>query len=101
MAAVRVMNAVQEPQLVDLSSCAQEPIHTPGSIQPHGVLLALGPDQRIVQASANTERYFGKVARTVLGSSLDDLLGSEQAARLASALRSLEGNEPVYLQTVT
>ena len=39
---------------VDLSTCDQEPIHLPGSIQPGGVLLALaGEPPRIVCASAN------------------------------------------------
>ena len=27
----------------DLEDCAQEPIHGPGAIQPHGLLLALRP----------------------------------------------------------
>lgn len=29
------------PQTVDLTNCDKEPIHIPGSIQPHGALLAL------------------------------------------------------------
>ncbi len=38
----------------ELATCDREPIHIPGAIQPHGVLLALGlPDLRVVQASAN------------------------------------------------
>ena len=38
----------------DLDACAREPIHIPGSIQPHGVLLVVDPaDGRVLQASAN------------------------------------------------
>jgi len=38
----------------DTSSCAQEPIHIPGAIQPHGALLAALVDSRLVtHASAN------------------------------------------------
>ncbi|WP_020654940.1 ATP-binding protein [Massilia niastensis] len=38
---------------VDLLSCADEPIHLPGSIQPHGALLFFRPDGRLEGWSAN------------------------------------------------
>jgi two-component system, chemotaxis family, sensor kinase Cph1 len=39
---------------IDLESCAREPIHRPGSIQPHGALLVLAPgDLTVLQASRN------------------------------------------------
>lgn len=34
-------------------ACAKEPIHIPGCIQPHGVLLVVGADGNVRQASAN------------------------------------------------
>jgi len=41
---------------VTLDNCAREPIHIPGSIQPHGVLLACSGDDAVVtQVSANVE----------------------------------------------
>ena len=40
------------PQPVTLASCADEPIHIPGSVQPHGALLALR-DGRVVAWSEN------------------------------------------------
>jgi len=52
---------------VDLSNCAREPIHIPGSVQPHGALLVLhGDDHRVVQGSVNTH--------TLLGVSIEELL---------------------------
>lgn len=43
-------------EAADLSICAQEPIHIPGSIEPHGVLLVTdAPDLKIIQVS-NTVR---------------------------------------------
>lgn len=43
-----------------LASCADEPIHTPGAIQPFGSLLALGPDALDVQyASSDFATMFG------------------------------------------
>ena len=31
------MNEIPPLYLADLNACAQEPIHIPGSIQPHGI----------------------------------------------------------------
>jgi len=39
--------------LPDLSQCAQEPIRTPGAIQPHGRMVVLGEDGRVLAYSAN------------------------------------------------
>ena len=40
----------------DLASCDREPIHMPGSIQPHGVLMALSePVLRVVPAPHGDE----------------------------------------------
>ncbi len=39
---------------VDLTNCEREPIHTPGHVQPHGMLLALNPATlRVAQWSVN------------------------------------------------
>jgi two-component system, chemotaxis family, sensor kinase Cph1 len=51
----------------DLSQCEAEPIHIPGSIQPHGALLALhGPALRITQASATCQALLGLAAADLL-----------------------------------
>lgn len=56
---------------VDLDNCDQEPIHIPGSIQPHGVLLACHPETLVVeQVSQNVEQFLGMQAGDVLGRSL-------------------------------
>ena len=45
---------------VDLTTCDREPIHIPGSIQPHGALLCVRPgDGVIVQASDNLAAFLG------------------------------------------
>ncbi|SDF42598.1 Bacteriophytochrome (light-regulated signal transduction histidine kinase) [Massilia sp. PDC64] len=41
------------PRRVDLQNCADEPIHIPGSIQPHGALLFLSDAGRVEGWSAN------------------------------------------------
>ena len=48
----------------DLTNCERELIHLAGSVQPHGVLLALRePTLRIVQASANAAALLGVAGR--------------------------------------
>jgi chemotaxis family two-component system sensor kinase Cph1 len=54
------------PQRVDLRNCVDEPIHIPGTIQPHGVLIFLDMDGRVEGWSANVEKLPG-VAVPVLG----------------------------------
>lgn len=44
---------------VDLSSCADEPIHIPGSIQPHGALLFFRHDGLLEGWSENAPRMLG------------------------------------------
>jgi two-component system, chemotaxis family, sensor kinase Cph1 len=67
-----------------LLRCADEPIAIPGAVQPHGVLLVVTePDLAVVIASANAPDLFG---RPVAGVPLDDLLGSDDAARLRAGL---------------
>ncbi|MDN4038286.1 ATP-binding protein [Massilia sp. YIM B02443] len=44
---------------VDLSSCADEPIHIPGSVQPHGALLFFGRDGLLAGWSANAPALLG------------------------------------------
>ncbi|WP_062228295.1 ATP-binding protein [Aureimonas frigidaquae] len=56
-------------------ACAREPIHIPGSIQPHGFLLVIDEEQsRIVQASVNAEGLLGRPIADILGARLTDLL---------------------------
>ena len=64
--------------LPDLGVCDREPIHSPGSIQPHGCLLALSGEQlRIVQASCTCEPLLGVAPSGLLGRELGNTLGSE------------------------
>jgi chemotaxis family two-component system sensor kinase Cph1 len=85
-----------------LSECDKEPIHTPGSIQPHGVLLVCTePDWTVVQVSANTARYLGIEPSEVLNRSLLALFSEEQSLTLQTALSRkalLEGNNIFLFQ---
>lgn len=46
-------------QQPDLSACDREPIHIPGAIQPHGVLLAVDQDLRICRAGGDVQALLG------------------------------------------
>ena len=64
----------------DLTNCERELIHLAGSVQPHGLLLALEePGLRIVQASANVRALLGVEVEGLLGRSVADLGGDLQA----------------------
>jgi light-regulated signal transduction histidine kinase (bacteriophytochrome) len=69
---------------VNLGNCAREPIHLPGSIQPHGLLFVVGlTDGKVVQASENAAEMLGWASGSVLGSQLAKLLGAEAEDLLA------------------
>lgn len=46
------MPSAQSTPDLALSRCAREPIHTPGAIQPYGVLLVLEPQSLRVRERA-------------------------------------------------
>jgi len=65
----------QAPQDIDLTACEREPIHIPGSIQPHGVLLAIRlSDRTLAYASANIGAVFGLAPSAALGRPLAEIL---------------------------
>ncbi|MTD45321.1 GAF domain-containing protein [Conexibacter sp. W3-3-2] len=76
---------------VDLTTCDREPIHVPGAIQPHGVLLVLDePDLVIRHASANAAELLGVPVPQLLGTPLPQAAGVPDAAALARELTGLQ-----------
>lgn len=56
-------------------ACAREPIHIPGSIQPHGALLVVASDgDQVLQASANAAQVLGMAAAPQRSRELDAAL---------------------------
>jgi hypothetical protein len=75
------------PRAVDLTNCDREPIHIPGSVQSHGVLLVCGgSDRRIEHASANTQSMLGEAPERLLGKSLATVIGPAATIALMNAL---------------
>ncbi|HEY5002757.1 MAG TPA: GAF domain-containing protein [Ktedonobacteraceae bacterium] len=71
---------------LDLTNCEREPIHIPGSIQPHGMLFVLTePAFTLVQVSENIVAFFGFTPDMVLNQPIDTIIGQENAATLREA----------------
>ncbi|NJL10850.1 MAG: hypothetical protein HC908_13630 [Calothrix sp. SM1_7_51] len=67
-----------------------KPIHTPGSVQAHGALLALNLQLEIIQVSNNTQEYLDKQPDELLGQSLENLISTEQITATRKLLLELE-----------
>lgn len=78
---------------VTLKNCEDEPIHIPGSIQPHGVLFALDDESVIRKVSANIEEHLQLRPEQVLGKPLGDILPEEPIRNLFRCLTQWNGNE--------
>lgn len=60
---------------VDLTNCDREPIHIPGSVQPHAMILVLDePSLRILQVSQNVTERVGIAEEELLRQSLPELI---------------------------
>ena len=87
---------------VDLTNCDREPIHIPGSIQPHGLLLVFRlPMLEVVQLAGDTERWLDAAPQQVLGTRLADLVEPAQLDILRECLaRETISAQPAYLFAV-
>lgn len=71
----------------DLTTCDREPIHIPGSIQPHGILLVLERRTRRVEQTAGDTRFLlGLDARRLAGLALEAILEPEADQYVAACL---------------
>ncbi len=82
---------------VDLTNCDREPIHIPGSIQPHGAMLVCDRDFRLLFASANIGAFLGVEHAMTPGGLVSDMIGHGlvHAARNA-ATKSAAPNSPGF-----
>lgn len=74
------------PKPVDLSNCDREPIHIPGSIQPHGCLLACDAAiATIARHSENAGEMLG-IDGALNGMALQDVLGERALHAMRNAI---------------
>lgn len=70
--------------IVNLTNCESEPIHIPGSIQPHGFLLGIRKgSSRIEFCSANSADFIALKPEQILGKNIQDIFPEEQASGFA------------------
>ncbi len=71
----------------DLTTCDLKPIHIPGSVQPHGALLALNAqDLRIVHAGGDTMGILDMTPAMLVGAPATDVLRVDQVHRLRALI---------------
>jgi light-regulated signal transduction histidine kinase (bacteriophytochrome)/CheY-like chemotaxis protein len=77
---------MHQKEAVNLTNCDREPIHIPGSIQPHGCLMVCDSvGSLILQQSKNLKTMLG-VTSDVVGERLEDVVGRDVAHTLRNAL---------------
>jgi light-regulated signal transduction histidine kinase (bacteriophytochrome) len=84
---------------IDLTACDREPIHVPGAIQPHGLLLVAGTDEehRVLAGAGDLE---SRLAADWLGRPLAELLGQDVAALLHTLPAGPNAVAPSYVQGI-
>lgn len=71
---------------MDVKSCDAEPIHLPGAIQPHGIVVGIVPAKRAISAvSANIFPDGNGDPRDLLGAPLARLFGADNLDQLLAA----------------
>jgi chemotaxis family two-component system sensor kinase Cph1 len=87
---------------LDLTNCDREPIHVPGSIQPHGFLLAIEGRESIVRhASQSAEDCLGLPLERIIGQPFANSFPSPLGGQLLTlAGETRLGESAVYLCTV-
>ncbi|MFW5652602.1 MAG: ATP-binding protein [Planctomycetota bacterium] len=88
----------------DLETCASEPIHIPGSVQPRGVLLGLDDRWRVTHETGLVERFFTR--KTVIGKHSEEFLPAAalEAMQESPTLSRLPGRNArvrVHLPSMT
>jgi chemotaxis family two-component system sensor kinase Cph1 len=88
--------------IVDLTTCDREPIHIPGAIQPHGMLIAVeSASMRMVRVSDNVATLLHRQTEDLIGQTIDHLCATPaDAVQFASLGHDLSTAKPVYLFTV-
>jgi chemotaxis family two-component system sensor kinase Cph1 len=83
----------------DLSACEREPIHVPGSIQPHGFLLVVDQTTGSILQSAGDAARLLAHSECVLGKTVQEVMGISVAYLLRQS-ETILLRDPAYLATI-
>lgn len=74
-----------------LQQCANEPIHIPNCIQPHGLMLVTkNTSEDILQVSENVIQHLGISAQDCIGKHLADVIGADNLQAINEAIREAD-----------
>lgn len=98
-----IPSAATTAQTYSLAQYDHEPIHAPGSIQPHGILFVLQePQLNILQVSQNAFEFIGRHPQELLNQSLATVLDRQQLEVIQdSLLKNFESINPLKLSINT
>lgn len=83
----------------ELEACDREPIHVPGSIQPHGILLVADPRTGVILQSAGDTAALLGARGSMLGQRVEACLGLSLADLERRALNSFDDG-PAFLGSI-
>lgn len=75
-------------EIVTLTNCEHEPIHIPGSIQPHGFLLGITLDWKIDFCTANISVFLDLIHDELLGRKFYEIFGMQPQRDLYANLHN-------------
>ena len=98
-----IINESVTAETFNLTNCDREPIHIPGAIQPHGLLLVVSRREwQIIQISHNTQDFLGIEPEQLLGKPLSRLLPTDKIEAIAACLEGeFEQINPLKLSIET
>ena len=98
-----ISNESVTAETFNLTNCDREPIHIPGAIQPHGLLLVVcRREWQIIQISHNTQDFLGIEPEQLLGEPLSRLLPTDKIEAIAACLEGeFEQINPLKLSIET
>ncbi len=85
----------------DPDQCEIEPIHTPGTIQPFGAVIATDKQFNIHYASANTSDFFSEEPTELFGKPLNHLMNEKSGQYISQYITQDSFELPLYLQVIT
>ena len=91
-------DSILDRDRVNLTNCDREPIHIPGAILPHGVMLVLECDTlRVLQAAGNTTGLLGRPLGELLDRPVDGLFSRVQVNLLHALCNEIDLTKPRHL----
>ncbi len=102
MEGIDLSASTNQLETVDLTNCDREPIHIPGSIQPHGALLVLrDPDLSVERWSLNASHLLGVNPIDLPDCSLQELFGIDSSQAVRDCLeRNFDRANPLPLTLI-